>query len=453
MFFLANGSATLELPCLPVCETCAAWGGHGLPTKGEENVPFDDARRTMPQTGNALQFKAMYLIRCMHSQGNGLPSADQGLGVGAGKVRDRVDIRSRPKNHHNGQQHTQERRLQQSAPTTQTRRYSLTTLLALPLIDGIKNEARMWTEEAAYYVRQGANALQSASHSPNVPLAPTQSKTFSQLNPEFASALLTALDTCAGAQSQEYLELCQVLREQELSNWRSASACGHCGTTQGPLALSDRNFFDYESYIRGKALLSVKQSAGIPKNAVQLTTGELILKHILREIDVGDAAASGIAPIRPTGDDALLSASPELDSFRPGVRNLFKYFRRKGFMGGYGVVQIGVSDDEDENHATWAQGEPAFLQYWLDSPADWRSVGALSVENGFPLSFIGATITAYAHRCGINANTIQRIKQVNSVDNQIYIEQMTLRRFKPLAGRVWERYSPWKPDPWPKNQD
>lgn len=386
--------------------------------------------------------KAMHLIRCIHNEVNGVPSPDQGREPASSAVG-----KCSGQKRSNGQQ-----RRPRCAPTSQTRRYSLTTLLAVPFFDAIKNEARMWTEEAEYYVRQGTGAIQSNSHiNHDLPLAPTLSKPLPKLNPEFASALLMAIDTCAGAQSQQYSELCRVLREQELANFQSAGACGHCGTTQGPLALADRDYFDFESYVRGKALLSVKDSAGIPKSAVQLTTGELILKHILKEIDVGDAAASGIAPIRPSGDDALLSASPELDSFRPGVRNLFKYFRRKGFMTGYGVVQIGVSDDEYENHATWAQGEPAFLQYWLDAPADWKSGGALTTENDFPLSFIGATITAYAHRCGINATSLQRIKQVNALNSQIYTEQMTLRRFKPLATKVWERYSPWKPDPWPGN--
>ncbi len=103
-----------------------------------------------------------------------------------------------------------------------------------------------------------------------------------------------------------------------------------------------------------------------------------------------------------------------------------------------------------QNHEVWARGEPAYLQYWLVSPADQRSTAALQGEGAAAgLSFVGATVAAYLRRCGVECEGLRRSGSLT--DPEQVSEQVTLRRVKPLqqlGGRRAEA-RPWRPDPCP----
>jgi len=176
--------------------------------------------------------------------------------------------------------------------------------------------------------------------------------------------LLTSVRKAAGGQTSEFETLSSKLRSQELPFFQQAGTCGHCGAKSGPSALSDRDYFDFEAYIQSKALLNTMcpasttvggyaggsgenqmESEALLKQSktpfspreqcaqkIRNTMGDAILAHILDEVDVGDAAAAGIAPQRPNNNDALLSASPELDSIRRGCAALLRYFQKKGAL-------------------------------------------------------------------------------------------------------------------------
>jgi hypothetical protein len=212
---------------------------------------------------------------------------------------------------------------------------SLSSLALLPgLGDAIGTEARLWREEAALYWRRAAAAL---SLDGPAALPPASSL---RLDAEFAAALLAALRVplTNAASTQAYVEEYRRLRERELPYFQEAGTCGHCGTAAGPAGLTDRSYFDFESYVGWKALFEVSRPVGDDagdgagwRGALRLRVGEAVLQHVLKEVDLGDAEAGAISPIRPSGsDDALLSASPELDSIRRGVTALLRYFRKKG---------------------------------------------------------------------------------------------------------------------------
>jgi len=96
----------------------------------------------------------------------------------------------------------------------------------------------------------------------------------------------------------------------------------------------------------------------------------------------------------------------------------------------------------------WAQGEPAYLKYWLTDPVDRRSALALQSEEGASLGFTSATISAYLRRCGVLCTELKRMESLTD-DDQVS-EQWTLRRIKslPNQGKSWEMqgYQKWKPD-------
>lgn len=243
-------------------------------------------------------------------------------------------------------------------------------IAALPLVDAVGNEARLWSQEADLYRRRAGESL--AGILPKPPPAKPPSSIVS-IDAEFASALLAAVRSAAGQDARVVDEVARSLRIQELPFFKEAGTCGHCGTKSGPSALSDRDYFDFEAYIRCKALLDLcPVPAGPPPPAIEGTDeasapvsaasgpadasraecltslraemGDAILHHILDEVDVGGAEAAGIAPTRPILNDALLSASAELDSIRKGVQALLKYFRKKGEA----AVQV------PSHHAVWA---------------------------------------------------------------------------------------------------
>ena len=102
----------------------------------------------------------------------------------------------------------------------------------------------------------------------------------------------------------------------------------------------------------------------------------------------------------------------------------------------------------------WARGEPAYLKYWLDAPADQRSITAMQSEtNGACFSFIGATITAYLHRCGVETEGLVRNASLQS--DRVWSEQATVRRKKAISsargGSKSGGYKEWRPDQCPPN--
>ena len=221
-----------------------------------------------------------------------------------------------------------------------TRRHSFLLLGAAPILDVVKNEASMWKQEAEFYSRRGGEALSSVL--PTIKGATSRKSTVKGIKPldaEFAAAMLDALLRAAGPEALSVQKNADALAKKELPFFQEAGTCGHCGTKTGPSALKDRDYFDFQSYVRSKALVKLCAGNGAPGSAtiacidqLRIAVGDSILQHILSEVDVGEAEAVGISPFRAfsvTSAD-LLSASPELDSIRRGVRALLKYFERKG---------------------------------------------------------------------------------------------------------------------------
>jgi hypothetical protein len=217
-----------------------------------------------------------------------------------------------------------------------TRRYSFALFGAVPLIDAVKQEGDMWRAEAEFYRRRGGEALSSVLPSSSKDKSTTKPKKIKQLDAEFAAAMLDALLRAAGPEALAVQKYADALAAKELPSYQEAGTCGHCGTKTGPSALKDKDYFDFQAYVRSKALVR-SCGGGSPTDTkcvdqLRIAVGDSILQHILSEVDVGEAEAVGISPFRAfsvTSAD-LLSASPELDSIRRGVRALLKYFERKG---------------------------------------------------------------------------------------------------------------------------
>eukprot|EP00890_Picochlorum_soloecismus_P006704 jgi/Picsp_1/859/NSC_04347-R1_hypothetical protein CHLNCDRAFT_49703 [Chlorella variabilis] len=341
-----------------------------------------------------------------------------------------------------------------------SRRLSVVGLGLLPLA-GLEEEARMWKEEVGFYSRKIQNTFFNISGTDS---ARSSGKIYPKraLDAEFGMVLLNAMDKAALQRKDEYLDRCEALRQKELPYFQENGSCGHCGTVKGRAAFSDRDYMDFEAYIRGKALLGMAPKGSTKEGEgksiytdrdyyienVRIVIGAAIMKHILEEVDFEDASAIGIAPGQALGKNDLLSASPELDSIRRGVKSVLNYFKRKGYMSRVGIAQFGLSKDEYENHMVWAEGEPAYLKYWLTDPVDKRSALALQSEEGASLGFTSATISAYLRRCGVLCTELKRMESLTD-DNQVS-EQWTLRRIKSLQnqGKSWEMqgYQTWKPD-------
>ena len=231
-------------------------------------------------------------------------------------------------------------------PSHLTRRNSLAFFAALPVLDAVGNEARLWKQEAELYFRRSGEAINTSfgdflpRRSPPSPSESSQIK----LNAEFAVAMLAAISKAAGRSAVQLQLDGNKLAEKELPFFQEAGTCGHCGTKPGPSGLKDRDYFDFLTYTRLKALLRLARkeyedgggaiidaTAAVEKK-LRDTIGDAILRHILSEVDVGEAAAVGISPFRASGSAsvALLGASPELDSIRGGVKALLTYFENKG---------------------------------------------------------------------------------------------------------------------------
>lgn len=223
------------------------------------------------------------------------------------------------------------------------RRLSIVGLGLLPLAGGLKEEARMWKEEAGFYSRKIQSTLFNISGADS---ATGSGKVYPKrpLDAEFGMVLLKAMDKAALQRKEEYLERCEALRQKELPYFKENGSCGHCGSVPGRAAFADRDYMDFEAYIRGKALLGMapkgSRKEGEEKSIytdrdyyienVRIVIGAAIMKRILEEVDFEDASAIGIAPGQAMSKNDLLSASPELDSIRRGVKSVLNYFKRKG---------------------------------------------------------------------------------------------------------------------------
>lgn len=232
-----------------------------------------------------------------------------------------------------------------------SRRMSLVTFIAgIPGIDaiakGIGSEASLWKQEFEYY----GNKFIPRGERRQMRGPPGMNKR--RLDAEFANVLIRAMDAAAGiTRLEEYRQRVDELIEKELPRFREAQACGHCGIVQGRGSYGDAAYFDFQTYIRGKVLLQMAPK--IPTDTVdaeeedyayrkrdtyirnaRIAIGSYVLKHILEEIYTEDAEAMGISPFfsvtAANSKDSLLSASPDLDSIRAGVKSLLEYFQRKG---------------------------------------------------------------------------------------------------------------------------
>ena len=207
----------------------------------------------------------------------------------------------------------------------------------------------MWTQEFGFYRRR----LQESMLPMDLPNPATlRRRKIPPIDADFASAYLQSIRLAAGSENLEAFDArMRALYTQELPRFAELNACGHCGKRVGPAALQDHDFFDFEAYVYGKALLMTcclksheAESEGIAMegatnrerdkclNQLRVAIGDRLIKHIFKEIEANDAEAAGIAPglsISSTFDD-LFSESPELPNVRQALRSLFKYLRRSG---------------------------------------------------------------------------------------------------------------------------
>jgi hypothetical protein len=272
------------------------------------------------------------------------------------------------------------------------------------------------------------------------------------MDAEFANTLMDAMTSVAGTTRVGEFQLrCAEIRAQKLPAYQSEDACGHCGQRKDPGAFRDPSYFDFETYVRGKSLLQMNTGANDDakrdlylRNA-NIQMGSYVLKKILEERYTEDAERTGISPFFSVAamrsEDNLLSASPDLESVRAGVKTLLDYFQRRGFVSKTGIAQCGVGDDEEEAQRAWRQGNgSATLVYWLVNPVDAGSSLRLQEEEGVYLGFISATIAAFLRRCGVRSSDVVRAKSL-SVDGLV-IEQSKLERIKPLQSRKPTRSAP-----------
>lgn len=144
----------------------------------------------------------------------------------------------------------------------------------------LPSAAALCLQEAELYTRKASEALSSqlgdaapSSSSSSISTAGASLR----LDPGLAAALLaaplaalrqqpTTAAAAAGSRlpapgvqlprmdEQRYQQDFQALLDQELPYFQKAGSCGHCGSTAGPAALTDRQWFDFQSYIQYKAL-------------------------------------------------------------------------------------------------------------------------------------------------------------------------------------------------------
>ena len=266
------------------------------------------------------------------------------------------------------------------------------------------------------------------------------------MDAEFANTLIDAMTAVAGTTRVGEFQLrSSEIRAQKLPAYQSEEACGHCGQRKDPGAFRDPSFFDFETYVRGKALLQMNTGAegdGTKRELyirnANIAIGSYILRKILEERYTEDAERTGISPFFSVAamrsEDNLLSASPDLESVRAGVKTLLDYFQRRGFVSKTGIAQCGTGEDEEETQRAWQGDGSATLVYWLVNPVDAGSSLRLQEEEGVYLGFISATIAAFLRRCGVRSSDVVRAKS-SSVDGLV-VEQSKLERIKPLESRT-----------------
>ena len=292
------------------------------------------------------------------------------------------------------------------------------------------------------------------------------------MDAEFANTLINAMTAVAGTtRTGEFQLRCAELRTEQLPVYQSMGACGHCGQRKDPGAFRDPQFFDFETYVRGKALLQMNTGGVVGaeddvneakrdlyiRNA-NIAIGSYILRKILEERYTEDAERAGISPFFSVAamrsEDSLLSASPDLESVRAGVKTLLEYFQRRGFVEKVGVAQCGSTvDQEAVTEQAWRKGDgDATLVYWLVNPVDQGSSLRLQDEEGVFLGYVSATIAAFLRRCGVRSSDVQRVKSLK-VDGLV-IEKSKLVRIKPLpkeaaTGGGDKKKAAWVPSPIP----
>ncbi|PRW60604.1 hypothetical protein C2E21_1285 [Chlorella sorokiniana] len=175
---------------------------------------------------------------------------------------------------------------QPQRPSHSGRTSRRTTLLSITglawgpgaLLDSLRGEAALWQQEAELYARKASEALSSQLGDAATPSSVSSSASASlRLDPGLAAALLAAplavlqqrqpgTAAAGGAalpapevqlprlDEQRYRQDFEALLEQELPYFQQAKSCGHCGSTAGAAALTDRQWFDFQSYIQYKAL-------------------------------------------------------------------------------------------------------------------------------------------------------------------------------------------------------
>ena len=290
------------------------------------------------------------------------------------------------------------------------------------------------------------------------------------MDAEFANTLIDSMTAVAGTTRVGEFQLrCAEIREQELPKYQSEDRCGHCGQRKDPGAFRDPQYFDFETYIRGKALLQMNTGAvdddekrDLYIRNANIAIGSYILKKILEERYTEDAERAGISPFfsvaATRSEDSLLSASPDLESVRAGVKTLLDFFQRRGFVERTGIAQCGAAvDEEEQSQRVWRNetskgGGSATLVYWLVNPVDVGSSLRLQEEEGVYLGFISATIAAFLRRCGVRSSDVRRVKSLR-VDGLV-IEQSKLERIKPLdasksSPKEKTKAKAWASDPIP----
>jgi len=352
----------------------------------------------------------------------------------------------------------------------------LSSVAGLPLIslaDSLRQELSLLGQEAGYYTRKASEAAKDKMGAPEPSKPqPSRAPVDAELGALLLAAPLDALDAgevgipwSRAAYAEDYARL----MAQELPYYQQAGTCGHCGASD---TLDDAAWVDFRSYIQWKAIsrqLTGYRStsapayweamhAPMPTNDVEVDPSQTDTSKQLRRAVGRRLLAAAQAAARADGeggssDSGLLADSPALDSIRLGVRQLLRFFKGTGLMDGFGFVQFGMSGDPFENYATWEDGEPAFVKYWLKSSLAQRSGAALEEEEGFSQDFVGSAVEAYLEQCGVALSGFRRVRSLSNP--QLEAEQATLRRVRELPAEAREALSaePFKLDLCPDGQE
>ncbi|KAK9818107.1 hypothetical protein WJX72_007250 [[Myrmecia] bisecta] len=329
------------------------------------------------------------------------------------------------------------------------REVTLSSLALLSLPDLVRHEGQLWLDELDFYRRRARAFVETKqSQAPSPEPGPL-------LDEQLALALLTlplqVLDTSTDPvfmqwSRQRYNDETHKLRAREQRAFRSAGACGGCGSADPggdlrPANLRDRDWVDFLSYVQFKAIAQQLQPTRPDDRSAEAVSR--------LQARLGQALLRVVAQLAcPAQRAALQSNSSDLDDIRAGVCAVLDCFQSAGFMTATALLQCGISDDDFENHEVWASGEPAFLKYWLKQPVTLRSGRALLQEHGFDQAFIACTLRAFLAQSGVEAFRWQEFR--GYPDTAIVLQQCTLRRMQPVQGVTTALRQPYKlfePDP------